>query len=31
VVEGLLTVRPGVVVHPIPYQEKTVPSNRKAE
>jgi membrane fusion protein (multidrug efflux system) len=23
VVEGLLTVRPGIVVHPIPYQEKT--------
>ena len=22
VVEGLLTVRPGLVVHPVPYQEK---------
>jgi membrane fusion protein (multidrug efflux system) len=26
VVEGLLTVRPGVVVHPVPYREKTAPS-----
>jgi membrane fusion protein (multidrug efflux system) len=31
VVEGLLTVRPGMVVHPVPYQEKAAPSGpRKA-
>ena len=24
IVEGLLTVRPGVVVHPVPYREKPV-------
>jgi membrane fusion protein (multidrug efflux system) len=31
VVEGLLTVRPGMVVHPIPYQEKNAPGgSRKA-
>src|ERR1035437_9200956 len=29
VVEGLLTVRPGVVVHPVPYQEKAAPSEPK--
>ncbi|HEY1497748.1 MAG TPA: efflux RND transporter periplasmic adaptor subunit [Candidatus Solibacter sp.] len=26
VVEGLLTVRPGLVVHPVPYQEKPAPA-----
>ena len=26
VVEGLLTVRPGIVVHPVPYQEKPLPA-----
>ncbi len=26
VVEGLLTVRPGLVVHPVPYQEKAAPA-----
>jgi len=32
VVEGLLTVRPGVVVHPVPYKEKAAPSeSRPAE
>jgi membrane fusion protein (multidrug efflux system) len=31
VVEGLLTVRPGMVVHPVPYQDKGAPaSQRKA-
>src|ERR1035441_973612 len=29
VVEGLLTVRPGMVVHPVPYQEKAVPSGQR--
>jgi membrane fusion protein, multidrug efflux system len=30
VVEGLLTVRPGIVVHPIPYQEKNPAEPAKA-
>ena len=29
VVEGLLTVRPGMAVHPVPYQEKPAPSSQK--
>jgi membrane fusion protein (multidrug efflux system) len=29
VVEGLLTVRPGIVVHPVPYQERANPSNQR--
>lgn len=29
VVEGLLTVRPGLVVHPVPYQEKPAPAEPK--
>ena len=29
VVEGLLTVRPGVVVHPVPYQESRAASRGK--
>ncbi len=29
VVEGLLSVRPGMVVHPVPYQEKAVPSGQR--
>jgi membrane fusion protein (multidrug efflux system) len=29
VVEGLLTVRPGMVVHPVPYQEKPAPSGQR--
>ena len=29
VVEGLLTVRPGMVVHPIPYREKAAPASQK--
>src|ERR1039458_3465098 len=29
VVEGLLTVRPGMVVHPVPYREKAVPSGQR--
>jgi membrane fusion protein, multidrug efflux system len=31
VVEGLLTVRPGAVVNPIPYQEKPAPAQKKGE
>jgi membrane fusion protein, multidrug efflux system len=29
VVEGLLSVRPGIAVHPVPYQEKAAPSEQK--
>ena len=29
VVEGLLTVRPGIAVHPVPYQEKAPPAEQK--
>jgi len=31
VVEGILSVRPGVVVHAVPYREKAVPSDRKGD
>jgi len=31
VVEGILSVRPGVVVHPVPYRDKPAPSDRKAD
>jgi membrane fusion protein (multidrug efflux system) len=30
VVEGLLSVRPGIVVHPVPYQEKPATDQKKA-
>jgi membrane fusion protein (multidrug efflux system) len=29
VVEGLLTVRPGMVVHPVPYQEKAAAAGQR--